>query len=153
VALAYAMSYSRSPSHLMRIRDKATCKSALKDWLRRCGCTYAELIEAIEQVLNSPQDAPQNPESGRPSPASEYGPVIALLCAEYGQTPEYWAWQTSLNKIRGLCNEYTAKMRAQDAAAKGKSGHKPSSPAYIRACGMMRRKLRQFKQKVEANNG
>jgi len=151
LALAYAMSYSRSPIHLKRIRDAASCKSALNAWLQACGCTYKELVEAIERILHTQQTGRDSEE--KPSKGNEYGPVIALLCNEYGRDPDYWIWSVSMDTVSGMIEEYTVKMRAQEAAAKGKGGHKPSSPAYIKACKVFMDAICKFRQKAEAMDG
>jgi len=150
VSIAYAMSLSRKPKRLFCIRDAESCKTALNHWMRDCGCTYAELVDAIDKILNN-QGASQDSESGATS-SSEYGPVIALLGSEYGYSADDVLWGMSLDQVQGLCDEYIAKMREQEAARSGK-GHKPSSEAYKRACGTFFKALNTFRQKVEAIDG
>ena len=149
VAVAYAMAYSRNPLHLRKLRDKATCKSALKAWIRKCGCTYAELLDGIQRVLV--RQAAEVDDS-KDSKAPEYGPVIALLCSEYGGTPDHWLWKVSTDQVGALLDEYAAKLRREEAAT-NRSGHKPSNPGYVRACKQFHMAWVAYAKKVEERNG
>jgi hypothetical protein len=137
IAIAYAMAYSRRPAHLRRITSRSECKAALKLWLRSCGATYNELMSAIKSICGDAEETEQSDEAKTEN--DSYGPVVALLCREYGATPEYWIWNANLTQVRGLLLEYDAKIRAEAQAMRKANGSQASvapNPAdpYIKAC-------------------
>jgi len=118
VAIAYAMAHSHTPDVL---RDGCTPKElrkALRKWLRGLSCTIAALSRVVDAVAGASEQLEEGARA-----RAEYGPIIALLCREYGGTPQGWAWGVSAETVRGFLDEHRAKVEAENAvAAKASAG-------------------------------
>jgi len=125
VAVPYAMSMANQPHLLREDSSPRKLRRSLRAFLRGLNCTASVLMREVDSMLG-PQARAES--GGEPT---KYGPVIALLCKEYGETPEYWAWSASAALVRSLLDAHVqgieAEMKlAQKAAAQ--NGQRVNAP-------------------------
>jgi hypothetical protein len=93
---------------------------------------------------------------GDGSPA-DYGGTIACLIKEYGGTPDQWLYETPVEKLAALFDQYEKRIIAEDNASRTKTpaGSKAVAPkvtAGIRAIGEFQTKAREIEAKWSAND-
>jgi len=153
IAVAYVMAHSRNPEKFRHVNDRESAKRILKEWVRGCGATQAELLDAIDEVCGNDDEI--DAEDGGKDTDTNYGPVVALLCREYGATPDYWIWECPLGQLEALVLEYDAKCRREAAAQAKASGGQgaavapsPADPLNI-AANNLRKAFMRFTKKLE----
>ena len=114
LALAFALAHGRTPFALWQLTDRRSAMRAIKRWRRGLGCTYQELIRAVKRVLPPSDDEAVGPDDK--ANRTQYGPILALVCREYGNTPEHWMWDEPVTRVQALVEQYRARM---DAEAEG----------------------------------
>lgn len=126
LATVYASVYSREPDALYALDGPRAARKTLKKWSRTFSATYEEVINAVEKVLPEP-DAASYAEAyrrtgdngnGKNGHKVNYGPMVALLVREYGQTPEYWFWKASTDKSSTMLADVEARINAEDEEMK-----------------------------------
>lgn len=55
---------------------------------------------------------------------ANYGPLIAMLCREYGGTPSGWKWNTPIEMVESCTKDFEMRMDAQEAELSKASGKK-----------------------------
>jgi len=110
LAVAYALHLGKTPGALWELQTKKETIKAIKKWWRTAGFNMDELSLAFKQIL------PPQSDEGDTREKTEYGPVISLLCREYGATPFYWIWESPVKQITMLLNQYEAKVSAEHEA-------------------------------------
>lgn len=143
LGLIYAMVHSHNPAHLKKLRDRKACKSALYHFMSNCGATYAELLHALDTMIEA-GDAEDGEED-----KEEFGPLIARLCAEYGHDIDYWTWGASIEQVTALNDQWMAREQAKANATKGK-GHKGMSYIGTAAYETFWSARCKFRKKLEA---
>jgi hypothetical protein len=116
LSLAYAIALGRHPDKMMELGDKGKARKAVFAWSAGLDCTYDELAAALATLSS------ESPEEREDDDARSYGPIISLLVSEYGQTPDYWLWETSYDVCEALIKDYKVRKDAEAQAAGGASG-------------------------------
>ena len=134
LSAAYAYIHAREPEVLEALATKKECTKALRRLLWTCGCTYAELIQALLRIIPQEIDAGNSEEVD-----ANYGPLIGFLCREHGGKPTDWLWNESIIRIRALCTEQTrraendweeSRRQALRASTGGGRSILPPTPRY-----------------------
>ncbi len=121
LSVAFLLAHGRTPEVLEEITDRPAAMKAIKKWRRGLGCTYKELMAGVTQALPDVDDDAPDGDNER----AKYGPIIALLCREYGGTPEHWMWTESTQRVTALINEHRRRIEDEaeaDYKAAQKSG-------------------------------
>ncbi len=121
--------------------DMRGSRKAWRKWARRCRWTQADAEHVMEMRYGH---ATEGGESGNP----DYGALVAMLCHEYGNTPEYWIYSAPISVVESMVDDFNAR---QDALSKSasKAGGKPTAPAATGRFVTMR-KLREACDKLGA---
>ena len=101
IAIAFAMTRSRDPDELWAMSDGDEAETRIRKWAKGLTCTAEELRRGIEKIW--PQDGLY----------SDWGPVVALLCREYGNTPHYWMWEATIPQIQIMLVDWEARRNAE----------------------------------------
>ena len=146
-ALAFALCHGRSNGAFSFINDYDNAKNAILEWANTLYCTSEELAEAICKVLPSNDTVElESDEDDEDSSSVNYDDLIASLCLNVGETPQFWAESVSsdyaLKQLDMVRKQNLADGKAQD----------PFDP-YIIATRNLGRALIDIKQKAEANYG
>jgi len=116
-----------------------SAKELLRDvklWVRKTKLTPEHIARLIEWAF------PQK-DGGDNKDGDSYGPIIALLCREYGSTPDYWL-NASFGLVRAMLDDYTQRMNAErEAASRGGKAVAPVATPKMIA-------LRNFTKKKNA---
>ena len=115
LTMAWALTQRHTPERIWAISGPRECTRVVKKWARRLNCTRDELTAALNKLL------PVNETTGEPEDKegrSSYGPVITLLCREYGQSPTYWLWEIGVSVVHAHLADYNAKIDAERAEAR-----------------------------------
>ena len=144
--LAFLLSYENSEDYINSLGDAQTAIDTINEWQKTVDCTVEELQAGVSDMINIGDDngKADNKTSGD-------GPLIAMLCREYGSSPEYWIHKESINVIRALCDDYTRKMNAEirkhnaniPKSGKGKGKATPPLKTPSMGAGL------KFRQKIE----
>lgn len=155
--LAFLLSLDNDERFVWSLTNPQDAILAINEWEKTVDATPAELAAAIDFVLQSSKKTDQNTESAK----DDHGPLIAMLCREYGNTPNYWLYQASINVIRALTDEHVRKIN-QEIASHNKSAPKggknrvvvnPIKTPAMDATLKFRKKLLDLKEKWTASNG
>ena len=119
---------------------QAECKSQIEIWWKDCEWTLEELEGVLLYRLGKGSN-----DGGK----SDYGAVIALLCKEYGSTPDYWMHEASLGMVETLLNDFQRRQDAEIAQMKKDSKGKATGLG-ITAKGMAYHKYQMKENFIEA---
>lgn len=108
LAVAWALSLGQLPGELWEVRTARECKRRVRAWARKLTATPQQLGAALEKMLPSADPGADDGEKG-----GGYGPTISLLIREYGKSPEYWMWKTSVKVIHVLLKDYADRINEQ----------------------------------------
>ena len=76
--------------------------------------TYNAIRHEAERLAGAGKEAPN------------YGPLVAMLCKEYGGTPNEWRWKTPMDVVEACRKDFEARMDAQERElAKAGGGAEP----------------------------
>lgn len=119
LSIAYCLSVGNCSNILFVYENKRQMAKAVKKWASTLDCTAGEIISVLSELL--PIDNTDDSSKGTP----QWGPVISMLCREYGCSPDYWLNECSVDKIDMLCkdhaklmNEKIMQFNSQNAGAK-----------------------------------
>ena len=130
IATAYACHMARVPDIFAELTDKRVTDKTLKAFRRRLGVNHTQLRKALEQLLGTPKQV-----SEHEGQQLRFGPLVALLCREYGASPDYWINDAPISLCMSMLDDYDARMRAEwkamQKASKGKCGPPPPPPAPL----------------------
>lgn len=141
-AIAYAMANGYSTDGSLDC-ESAEAERRVKKWAKGLRCTVAELIEAVEQVLNQDvgPELPRN-EDGKTMSVGDFSAFLAATC---GADPEFWE--------RRCAQTYAFSVLAtviKQNAADGKPAANDPRITAERALGYASLKIRE-RAKAEAN--
>lgn len=100
LALAYVMAHSKDAEAFKRLSTKGRADWHLVAWQATIGtsCTLSQLAWGIDKVLGQYDWVEINSVNERKvqaASATDWGDIIAKLCAAYHQPPEYFLWGLS----------------------------------------------------------
>jgi len=130
LAIGYALENARQPEALWDVSDRKTCIKTITKFWCRCGFSLKELEVALVDLLDVGDDS-----DGSDNSELNYGPIIALLCSEYGQSPSHWLWDVPHDLVTSLLNEKERNIRAdwESARAANKGGKPPPMPDVVKS--------------------
>jgi len=145
--LAFLLSVDNDESFVWGLEDAETAKATIEAWEKEVDVTPAELGAAVDSVVNS-----YSSRSGDEDKVDRGdGPLIALLCREYGNTPQHWMYRESINVIRALVDEHVRKINSEITArnqrGKGKKVLPPIKTPSMDASLLFRKKLLTIAEK------
>lgn len=129
---------------------KKDADKAVKRLSRRLHCTQQEMTDVFKQCVGSKGDKNEGGD------AVNYGSLIALLLLEYGGTPDQWLYETPVEKIGALVDQYVHRINAEQDASRSNSAKKgkavaPPPSAKLIALKAFNTKMNQIKQKWVTN--
>lgn len=95
---------------------------AVKRLSRRLHCTQKEMTDVFQKCIGG------KGESADGDPIS-YGALIAVLLREYGGTPEQWLYETPVERIGALIDQYVHRINAENDASRSTSAGKGKAVA------------------------
>ena len=86
---------------------------------------------------------------------ADYGPLVAMLCREFGGEPEMWRWRTPMNIVEACRKDFEARVEAQEKEiAKANKGaalpQRTTKNLLIKEARLMRNEI---KARWEATDG
>ena len=152
--LAFLMSIENDESFVWSLASPEQAKQAIDKWESECEANPIQLAHAVDQVL-------QYSKGGSASNESEhnFGPLISLLCREYGNTPKHWMYEASIPVIQGLMDDYTRRVNeelknhSRNKGSKNAKAIKPIATPSMEATLKFRKKLLALKTRWEADSG
>jgi len=154
LSLAFCMAHRGEPGMIWGYADAGpkAWEKAVRRWSRALAVDYDTLLTALVAFQETAEDNlaalvpdPITRPTSAPSPessVSKWGPLVEMLCHEYGKTPEAWVWETAMEDVELLIERAIARkdeerrIAAQSAAKAGKGGKRafasdPDSPKAI----------------------
>lgn len=111
-AVLYCMAHSRDRLALARLSSPARARKAIRSWYGLQRASHEALRVVLETLMPKPQ-AVRDEEESSPGAAADYlGRMVAILCREYGETPDFWLYECSTDRVDALLAEYA--MRAEE---------------------------------------
>jgi len=122
---------------------------------RRLHCTQSEMAEVFRKCVGA-RETRGTSSSTQTEP--DYGGLIACLLREYGGTPEQWLYETPVEQIGALIDQFVRKVNAENDAASASSqrGGKAIAPkptAKMQALRDYRLKVNEIKKEWSTSNG
>jgi len=123
---------------------------AMKKLARKMHFTHDEINEICTRCIGS--------SSGESSGDAQFGGMIACLIREFGQSPDYWLYQTPIEKIHVLYDQIIARVSAEENANRAKSATKGKAKAQtvttsVKSLGAFQAKVREIESKWRSNDG
>jgi hypothetical protein len=123
LALGYSLQVKITGKWLWE-QERSFLEKELLSFAKGLDCTPEEYESAILSVINTDEDSGGDEGSG----SANYGPLISMLCKEYGGEPDYWIHQADLNTLQSLMSSYMTGLEMEYASAKG--GGKGGLPPF-----------------------
>ena len=145
--LGFLLSVENDESYLWSLADKESAMNTINEWQRNADATVDELRVAIMSIIDV-DDHSGNVEAK----SNGDGPLIGLLCRQYGKDPHYWMHEESITVIRCLIDDHTRQINEQAKRhnSSGKKGGKtipliktPSMDATLK----FRKKINDMREK------
>lgn len=154
--LAFLMSIENDEAFVWSLSSPEQAKEAIDAWEAQTEANPIQIAHAVDKILSYSKNASGSGDSDD----QDYGPLIALLCREFGNTPKHWMYEVSIPVIKGLMDDYTRRIneeiKAQSRGTKGRKNAKAMKPIAtpsMEATLKFRKKLLALKQRWEAAYG
>lgn len=138
--LAFLLSVENDESYMWSLVDPDTARDSIQEWVTGVDATPAELESSIASII----DTGEKHESVD-NKVGDDGPLVALLCKEYGSSPDHWIHKESITVIRAMLNDYTRRMneeiRKHNASSKGKNKQALLKSPSMEASQQFRKKI------------
>lgn len=123
---------------------------AVKRLSRRLHCTQKEMTDVFQLCIGG------NGKKSESGESVDYGSLIALMLREYGGTPDQWLYETPVEKVGALVDQYVHRMNAEQDASRSTSAKRgkavaPPPSAKLIALKAFNTKMNQIKEKWVAN--
>lgn len=154
--LAFLMSIENTEQAIWDLSSPEQAKEAIETWEQTVEASPVQLAYAVDKVIGKRTSSTQKGDL-----ADNYGPMISLLCREYGETPRYWMYEADLAVINAMMADYTNRLNQQmkqnQKISKGKTANrqaqKPIVTPSMEATLQFRKKLLELKEKWGAGHG
>ena len=133
----------------------AKADSAMKRFARKMHMTHGEINDICNKCIGAVDSGDAK---GPKASASSFGGMIACLIREYGQSPDYWLYETSVEMISEMYEQILMKAIAEEDASRRASSSNgkakaPSATPKLRAFKAFRDKVQELREKWGAENG
>ncbi len=95
LVLAFSLAHGRDVGVFSYLSNYEAVKETVAEWSDELGCTADELAEAITKILPYSDTVELDDEEESVQGASDWDEIIATLCLNVGETPEFWAYGVS----------------------------------------------------------
>jgi hypothetical protein len=128
---------------------------AVKRLARRLHCTPDEMSQVFKKCVGGNGKQESNTGEQKEEAATNYGGLIACLVREYGGTVDKWLYETPIETIGALMDQFIHKVNAEHdagstSAAKRGKAVAPKATAKLQALRDFRVKANELKQKWSA---
>ncbi len=134
--LIWLLTLEPTSEALNEYSDRKKVLRAIKKLSRSLHCTTDELTNIVQKCM------PSVAEEGEGD--ADYGGVVALLLKEYGGTPEKWLYETSVDTIAELIDQFVAAKASEGQLEPGKA---PIPTAKLCALRVFRQAEQTLKEK------
>lgn len=124
---------------------------AVKKLARRLHCTSEQMTDVFKRCIGDNGKKSEGGDGG-----TQYGSLISLMLREYGGTPEQWLYETPVETIGSLVDQYVHRMNMEQdasrstASKRGKAVAPPPSAKLI-ALKAFNTKMVQLKNRWSEN--
>lgn len=152
--LIWLLTVDNTDTALDSYTERKAAGKAVRRVSRRLHCTQREMTEVYYKCLG--RSANKDTEGGCDD--VDYGGMIAVLIREYGNTPEYWLYETPVEMIGVLFRAHEEKiMRENEAqestAAKSGKAVAPRPSARLKALAEFRRVSNEIREAWSKDDG
>jgi len=132
---------------------------AMNKLSRRLHCTIEEMREICGKCCGSFDTSDGGGGEGKTREIeSNFGGLVAALMREYGQSPDYWLYEATIEKMSEFYDQFVARIvaegeTARSTSAKGGKAVAPAATAKLGAFKAFRDKASEIEQKWSAQNG
>ena len=128
-AIGYALQIHISGEWLWQ-QDRKFLEKEIRRFSRKLNCSTKEYETVIKSIINSESDDSTDDNSGDESEGfNNYGPLISLLCREFGNSPDYWIHEADMNTIKAFRASYLSKIESEYKQM-SKSSKKATLPPF-----------------------
>jgi hypothetical protein len=120
---------------------------------RKLHCSPVEMSAIYQKCVGVKSDGKSSDDD-----VTDYGGTIACLVKEYGGTPDQWLYETPVEKMASLFDQYEKRVTAEENANRSKSASNgkavaPKVNQSMRSLGDFNAKVKEIEQKWSAKNG
>ena len=139
---------------LEKYESRHVADRAMKKLARKMDFSFEEINDVCDKCLG----ITKNSDSGDKESANAFGGMVACLVREYGQSPNYWLYDTSMEMITELYDQISIKAMAEEDANRSTSASNgkakaPSATPKLRALKAFRDKAHELEEKWSAKDG
>lgn len=153
MAIGYVCSVENTEEALHGLTDQSTAEKTILRWWRHLKAPPDDYMHALARVLPTPEHV-----DGDNDHENQYGPTIALLVREYGNSADYWMYEAPWSLAKAMLQDYNARIENEYAAWRKANTHKArqlgqkAAPAVAPPAGPKlhaHRRYRLFKNAIQ----
>ena len=136
--------------------DKRKAMKSLRRFIRRSNCKASDLRDIFEKCAG--KSVGKNADGDGSEKSESYGGLVACLVREFGQSPDYWLYEASVDKVMEFYDQIMARVMAEEEASRSASAGAgkavaPKVTPKLRAFKAFRDKAHELREKWGAENG
>jgi hypothetical protein len=150
--LFWLLSLPLTDKALDDIGTMRSVESKVKKLSRKLHCSSAEISEIYRKCVGVDSDGSSK------GVESDYGGTIACLIKEYGGTPDLWLYETPVEKMASLFDQYERRIIAEESSSKVKSARSgkavaPNMTVSMKSLGEFQAMARKIEEKWSLEDG
>lgn len=111
---------------------------------RKLCCSQDDMMIVLQKCIGKTVKSESNKEQSD----TNYGALIAIMLREYGGTPDQWLYETPVEKVGALVDQYVSRINAEHEANANSSSKKGKAVAPVATAKL--EALKNFREKVNA---
>lgn len=123
--------------------DRKTVEKSAKRLSRRLHCSHKDIADVFSKCVG----VREGKVTSETEVEADYGGTIACLIKEYGGSPDQWLYETPVDKMASLFDQYEKRIIAEENAQNRSASKKGVAVAPRMTNGMMA--LKRFHQKAQ----
>ncbi len=129
VFLFWLLTIPLDDESLSKFTKRSQVEKEVSRFSKKLHCTPAEMTDIFKLCIGKSTD-----KDGEPSDCStNWGAVIACIVREYGGSPALWMYETPIEQLAVMMDQYVSRINAETESARKTSAKKGKAVAPVRS--------------------